>query len=522
MKTIYQRLRWILLTAAVLGGFGLVLSRGEAQSPAMARQLQRGAPKNFHNKHQLTLPIQIDEQSRPQIQKVILFAKEQAGPWHKQAEALPSQREFSFQVARDGEYWFSVVTVDQQGKAYPADVRREPPNLRVIVDTQPPEVELSTMPLNGGQMAVRCTIRDNNPDHSKTQMFVVSGSQNMIPLQRMPGSMDLFQIPAGVPQNSVIRCVATDMAKNPTTKTLPLKGQLASSAPPARQNDPLILASHTQKSPQPVSPPAKADNALPMPKLDPISPMPTPADSPQTVPPQPFPVANKTSGNIPSFPSGKSGTSSQLSDRQLINVTNASIDYRIDKVGPSGVSKVDIWVRGDNTGVWHRLATDNDRQSPAEITLPGEGLYGIRLAVTNGNGFGGNPPRANDEPNFWIEVDTTSPFVQFRPIDSVTKGGTIELRWTATDKNLGNQPVSLFYATKQGGPWFPIAREVENRGVYKWRFPRNSGSQFFVRIEVVDQAGNRSQVETPSPIVLDLTEPVASVVGVTARTPSQE
>ena len=58
------------------------------------------------------------------------------------------------------------------------------------------------------------------------------------------------------------------------------------------------------------------------------------------------------------------------------------------------MGKVEVYLTGDGGLNWQRLQEDPDRRSPAEIDLPGEGLFGIRLVITNGNGFGGTPPRA--------------------------------------------------------------------------------------------------------------------------------
>ena len=41
------------------------------------------------------------------------------------------------------------------------------------------------------------------------------------------------------------------------------------------------------------------------------------------------------------------------------------------------------------------------------------------------------------------------------------------------------------------------------------------GPQFFLKLEVVDLAGNVTKVETPTPILLDLSEPEATLVDVT-------
>src|SRR5206468_6036978 len=131
--------------------------------------------------------------------------------------------------------------------------------------------------------------------------------------------------------------------------------------------------------------------------------------------------------------------------------THASVEYRIDQVGPSGVGKVEVYMTADQGQSWQRLREDIDRKSPADIDLPGDGLFGIRLAITNGNGFGGTPPKMGDAPHCWIEVDTTPPFVQLRPTEIVPQGGALDIRWTASDQNLGAEPVSLFFRTRADG-----------------------------------------------------------------------
>jgi hypothetical protein len=208
--------------------------------------------------------------------------------------------------------------------------------------------------------------------------------------------------------------------------------------------------------------------------------------------------------------------------RQLLNTTQAALEYRIEQVGPSGVAKVDVWVTADNGTTWQRLGEDGDRRSPAEITLPGEGLFGVRLVVTNGNGFGGTPPARGETPSRWVEVDMTMPFVQLREVEPPTNGSTIEIRWNVSDKNLGPEPINLYYAARKDGPWQPIARGLKNDGLYRWNFPREGATQFFIRLEVADQAGNVARAETVNPLMLDTTEPRAAVVGITGISPSTQ
>src|SRR5204863_500760 len=78
------------------------------------------------------------------------FVNTPATSWQLHTSASPQQGSFAFRPAQDGEYWFSVVTVDTKGGANPADVSREPPAVVVVVDTQPPQFTLQpwTAPTN--------------------------------------------------------------------------------------------------------------------------------------------------------------------------------------------------------------------------------------------------------------------------------------------------------------------------------------------------------------------------------------
>jgi hypothetical protein len=195
------------------------------------------------------------------------------------------------------------------------------------------------------------------------------------------------------------------------------------------------------------------------------------------------------------------------------------MDYRIDQVGPSGVGKVEIWITSDQGQTWQRLGEDADRHSPAEIDLPGEGLFGVRLVVTNGSGFGGGPPARGEQASAWIEVDTTPPLVMLREVEPIVESGSLTIHWSAKDKNLAAEPINLYYRTRPEGQWQVVAHGLKNDGAYRWNFPHNEGFQFFFKIEAADQAGNISHVESTTPVILDMTEPRASVLGITGIRP---
>ena len=264
-------------------------------------------------------------------------------------------------------------------------------------------------------------------------------------------------------------------------------------------------------------------NGMPTPPLQPpvqqpFAMQPTPYHNPPVTMPTPQP------GGIANTAYRQSFETDRPSDRKLINTTHAQIEFRVDKVGPSGIGKVEVFMTRDRGTSWEKLADCPNKRSPMEVDLPGEGVFGLRMVLSNGNGIGGHTPRPGERPQFYIEVDATSPTVQILPYEMVPGANALDIRWTATDANLGPEPVSIYYRTRADANWQPMVRNLKNDGVYRWAFPRDVGGQIFYKLEVVDLAGNMTKVETPTPILLDQTEPEATlidIVGVGGRPAGQ-
>jgi hypothetical protein len=399
-----------------------------AQAPGGGAPGTPAGNKIFTNKTIFHLPIKIDDRLRGELREVYLFVKDGNGPWQRKDAVAPTQTHFTFRVPHDGEYWFSVVTMDRSGRMTPADVTKEPPGLMVVVDTRPTEATAG-----------------------------LAAGANASPAR-----------PAAAP---VAASVVPTTSPNPTTlPTVP-------AAP-----TPVVAAS-------------------------------------ASLPSVPLPPAVSTANYKPSAPAAPVANSLPViggnrTNRQLLNTARATVDYRIDQVGPSGVGKVEVWLTADEGHTWQRYGEDADRRSPAEINLPGEGVFGIRLVVTNGNGFGGKAPVAGDVPSSVVEVDMTKPFVQLREIEPVGLNGTVDIRWNASDKNLGSEPINLFYAPSREGPWLPVATNLKNDGMFHWTVPHTGMSQFLIRLECTDLAGNVARCETQTPVVLDTTEPTVQVLNV--------
>lgn len=207
--------------------------------------------------------------------------------------------------------------------------------------------------------------------------------------------------------------------------------------------------------------------------------------------------------------------------RRLINQRQVRLDYRLEHVGASGVGKVEVWITADQCQSWQKLCDDAERKSPVAVELPGEGLYGVLMVVSNGRGFGGTPPNPGDAPDTWVEVDMTRPIVEIKDIRSggADDPGTVHVAWSAHDRNLAADAVDLYYATQRDGTWTPIAKGLRNDYHYRWAPPPSVGSHVFIRLVAHDQAGNMTVVETSHPFAVDdMSRPRGKLIGVVPLT----
>src|SRR5262249_40955816 len=137
--------------------------------------------------------------------------------------------------------------------------------------------------------------------------------------------------------------------------------------------------------------------------------------------------------------------------------------------------------------------------------LPGEGSFGIHLAVSNARGFGADAPKPGCAPDMMVELDTTKPVAELTQpkLGPVNDSPSVDVSWTADDKNFGPEPIDLYYSVNQGGPWTPIAKGIRNDGKYRWYLPPGIGAQAYVRLVATDLAGNSCRCDSTQPLNLD-------------------
>jgi hypothetical protein len=487
----------------------------QAQLPAAMVGAGAAAKKTYTTNTRFHIPVEIDARTRAALSDVCLFVRINGGQWMQKDVKDPQVTSFTYNVTQDGEYWFHLVTIDKTGKSNPQDLMREPPGLQVVVDTREPELIMEPWVLpETGEACLKCSMRDDNPDLNSVKLIYRGNDGHDRILDAVPGHVGVFRVPQDAYGRSV-HLTGKDLCGNASVREYLVQ------APAAEVRAPATISPNVKNDAIPANPlPRSEVHALYKGDSPAFKTIPAPAIN------EPSPSSISHHAASPGTPSAGSPTGAfpEVSGTapagcKLLNTPAASLEYQIDHVGQSGVAKVEVYVTPDKGTTWQRLAEDPDRRSPVEFTLPGEGLFGIRLVLTNGNGFGGTPPARGEQPTSYIEVDMTKPSVQMQAIDPTAKDGCLDIRWKARDRNLGAEPVNLFYRTRPDAPWSPMAKNIKNDGVYRWAFPRDNGAQFFVKIEVADQAGNVAFAESPEPIVLDMQVPSATVINVSGVQP---
>jgi hypothetical protein len=496
MRKSFSPLVWPSQSLALAVLWPMLALVGQTQA-----QLPVGENGKFYSKQtHFNLPIHIEDKYRDSIREVWLCVKTPGGEWLRSQTAQPGQESFTYHAPCDGEYWFTLVMLDSQWTTMPDDAAQAAPGkiMKVVVDTQAPTFDLRTMKGANGGLRLRCTVNDANPDPKGIKITWESKDHRARLLEPIPGQPEVFVLPGPEIFTAPVQVVVTDLAGNTRAQDVNLQEVPASLE--ACQMKPAMAPQEATAPPGKDTPEVVEMNRQGVKQAQ--------VNLPQTAAGGPAPV-RMAEQKLPV-------SSLQLANQLLINTTRAWLEYFIDQVGPSGVSKVEVWVTSDQGQSWQRLSEDKDHRNPTEIDLPGDGLYGVRVVVTDGNGFGGRPLVAGDQPDCWIEVDTVAPLVQLREIEPIAHGSTVDIRWRASDKNLGTEPVSLFFAARKDGPWQALALHQKNDGLYRWTLPRDMGDQFIIRAEVTDLAGNVGRAESATAIVLDMTEPRARVVRVTA------
>lgn len=489
------RVRWWLL------GLGMALALAAARPrPAASQSPPASLPPTepkllYHRESSFRIPFNVLEADRPRIQDVQLFYSIDRGQtWKFAGRANLEQTHFPpFRARQDAEYWFAVRTIDTKGRPYPDDDASVVPNMKVIVDTTPPTLELIPGARRGEWASVSWRVSD---DYLKVRSFVIEyqaeGASNwrQVPIRDFveEGTVEWRSGTAGA---LYVRAMVEDEAGNHVETRARLADGIAAQPAPAQDDG-------SFEPPPPIAPIAHASLSGPSGRLDG-----TEQDGFRSAPTQSSTPASST----PTEPG-----------HLLVPLPRFTLKYAVEDAGVEGPALVELWVTRDNGQSWGRLPPDPDRVSPYDVDLGDQGTFGLWLVVQSAASLGDRPPRPGDRPQMWVDVDATPPDVRL-DIPRIGTGsnlGKLLLTWSATDPHLGSRPILLSYrADRPDAPWLPITERLDNSGRYIWTMPSNVPPRIHVRIDVIDRLGNRASAETTAggPILVDLSRPKGRILG---------
>ena len=489
-----------------------------------------------------TIPFQTNNttQSIPQAIEVQLHVSRNGGVrWQLYSREHPTAGSFRFHAPTDGHYWYAVRTVDGQGRHFPRRV--EHPELLVIVDTDPPTINLLAKVGTTGDVQTRWEVADLQLDVASLRLEYQAepnAEWQPVAIDRSKSSSSSTVISGNArwwPRTETgqiqVRARVNDFAGNASTiqrkidltrvagrRLRPIPPELAEHRPDggvawrAEQGltSEVVDRNHRSTDGRALEQ-GKSNQAMTsLTRVDQSKNVRRTADFSPSV----YGEWAKTQSSEES-----QGVNQLASDRKIVkhpedfdeflpvrlHVTRFrrfSLDYDVDSVGTSGVRTVHLWGTLDQGQTWAIWGKDDDRNSPVEVNVSGEGLFGFRIIVENNEGLSLRIPQPGDAPDVHVRVDQTKPEAELMSAQygHGDHAGQLEIRWKARDEHLGERPVTLTYASDPMAGWQTIAENIANTGIYSWRIDRHVPRQVFLRIEVSDQAGNQSLFELPDPV----------------------
>jgi hypothetical protein len=197
------------------------------------------------------------------------------------------------------------------------------------------------------------------------------------------------------------------------------------------------------------------------------------------------------------------------------NTRAFSLDYQIENDPGAPITEVELWGTIDEGRTWEVWGLDPDRTSPFDIEVENDGLFGFRMVIVGANGLASNRPRPGDKADTWIQVDTVPPQARLSSALYGTgkEAGSLVIEYRAQDEYLGERPISLFYAESPTGPWQVISRGIRNQGRFVWPSNPNLPPTIYLKMEVLDLAGNGTTSTLDLPIQVEGIAPRGRIQG---------
>ena len=502
--------------------------------------------------------------------------------WQSVAKADTKQRQFQFQTQRDGAYWFRVKSLDRSGQLIDqpgeamhividstkpvgqllidldrkGDLQAEFRILESSLDHNSVRLEYQTE-LDTAWKEVACKTEKGTQDnewigsatwtipHQAAQLIVkLSGKDqagNVFEVTRMPklpktalghsGAMKFASTrhdggqeapkpteskpteskPA--PTSLIGSGVTQPMPARPTLNRPTLPGGLnLGPAAPAKSLPNLPAAPQVQTA-VPVQPALPAEPRM-------FTSTGLPVRSIESIPSTSLPVLDRPQKDgEPKIEPPIAGQSNLQSSALHSSSKSFELDYAIVNDPGAPIASIELWGTLDQGKTWERWGVDADRESPFDIEVETEGLFGFRMVIVGSNGLASRRPLPGDSADSWIQVDTSLPRARILSAlaGKSSDAGSLVIEYQAIDEHFIDRPISLYYSETVQGPWVPITQGAKNQGRFAWAGESHLPEKVYLKLQATDAAGNVGEHVLDLPVDVQSAAPRGKIQGFRPR-----
>lgn len=511
-------------------------------------------------KQELAIPFQLGSVGTPPELLELEVSEDSGKTWQSVGKADSKQRQFQFQTQRDGAYWFRVKSLDRSGQLI--DQPGEP--MQIVIDSTKPAGQLLIDLDRKGDLQAEFRIVESSLDHSSIRLEYqteLDSAWKEVTCKTEKGTQDHEWIGSAswtIPHQAtqlIVRLSGRDQAGNAFEVTrMPKLPKTAMG-----MTGSMKLASTRQGSGQEPVGSGVAKPTLMLPKLPgptlpgstlpgstlpsglnlaPAAPKPAapsvsntpqmftstglPVRSIESIPPTSLLGKDQDKSNVSQLPALEPPIQSQTSSKpNALHSSSKSfeLDYAIVNDPGSPIASIELWGTLDQGKTWERWGVDADRESPFDIEVDTEGLFGFRMVIVGSNGLASRRPLPGDSADAWIHVDTSMP--RARILSALAgKGsdaGALVIEYQAIDDHFIDRPISLYYAETMQGPWIPITQGAKNQGRFAWAGESHIPEKVFLKLQATDAAGNVGEHVLDLPVDVQSAAPRGKIQGFRPR-----
>lgn len=118
------------------------------------------------------IPFQINADNSAFIEVQLFLSRDLGSTWNFAGRQSTDRQDFPFKSTEDGEYWFSMKTLDRDRRLLPEG--NPQPELKIIVDTIKPTLDFQVEADAAGRVVCRWTAKDKNLNPKSMQIFYQS------------------------------------------------------------------------------------------------------------------------------------------------------------------------------------------------------------------------------------------------------------------------------------------------------------------------------------------------------------